>query len=226
MKNHHSFKHMVWIMLALCLAFLPAGTVTAGAEPTVTLTLNDFVYDGATTGGFYVYYTMPYTDVYPEIRVFNNAMEPVAVKEAGSYKGSVFVPVTLAKNRVYYYQLVPFVRDKGVKTYVGAASPMRAICTVKLQDKSSKRQRNIKLKCPKIAGVKSLKVLMSTNKTTGYRKIGTVRPGKTMKTISKFRGKAFQYWTYYYFRADATLKNGVPCDSLWLQNVSFSWRYR
>ena len=216
----------VILMLAVCFSCMAFRPVTAKAAETVNVTLNDFLFDGASNGGFYVYYTMPYTDVYPEIRVFNNKMEQVAVKDGAYYKGTSFVSVTLAKNRLYFYQIVPFIKEKGVKKYVGGASPMRALCTVKLQDKSSKRQKNIKLKCPKMAGVKSVKVLMSTNKSENYRGIGRVRPGNTMKSISKFRGKAFQYWTYYYFRTEVTLKSGIPCDSIWIQNLYFTRTYR
>ena len=125
--------------------------------------------------------------------------------------------VSVQKNKVYYYRIRTFYSatdpaTKKTATVYGNWSPWKAVCTMQMKAKQVKRTRTVKIKVPKCAGVKSVKVQMSTKSNKGYKKVFTAKPGKSKK-VSKFKKKAFKYYKNYYYRPVITLSDGTPCES-------------
>ena len=104
----------------------------------------------------------------------------------------------LKKNQLYYYRVRATAYDYTQKKYVPVSDWSygyginTAICKVKLSGKK------IKIKVPKVKGVKKFTLYMSTKSDKGYKKVKKVKPGKTV-VISKFKNKAFKNGKYYYY---------------------------
>lgn len=118
---------------------------------------------------------------------------------------SVYAFFNLKKNQLYYYRVRATAYDYRQGRYVPVSGWSyghginTAICTVKLSGKK------VKIKVPKVKGVKKFTLYMSTKSDKGYKKVKTVKPGKTV-TISKFKKKAFKKGKYYYYNV-ASNKN-------------------
>lgn len=129
-----------------------------------------------------------------EVQVLDYTKKKVIAKDTCS----LYAFFTLKKNQLYYYR----VRALGYDYTKGGYVPVSnwsygngintAVCTVKLSGKK------IKIKVPKVKGVKKFTLYMSTNKGKGYKKVKTVKSGKTV-VISKFKKKAFKKGKYYYY---------------------------
>lgn len=128
-----------------------------------------------------------------EVQVLNYKKKVVAQDTCYTY--AFF---TLKRNQLYYYRVRALAYDYSKEAYVPVSSWSyghginTAVCTVKLSGKK------IKIKVPKVKGVKKFTVYMSTNKESGYKKVKTVKSGKTV-TVSKFKKKAFKRGKYYYY---------------------------
>lgn len=103
------------------------------------------------------------------------------------------------RNQLYYYRIKAYSclkvedGDVPVSNWIYGGGINTGICSVKLSGKK------IKIKTPKIKGVKKLTLYMSTNIRKGYKKVKTVKPGSTV-TLAKFNKKAFkEYEDYFYY---------------------------
>lgn len=104
----------------------------------------------------------------------------------------------LKKNQYYYYRVRATAYDYTQRSYVPVSDWSygyginTAICTAKLSGK------NVKIKVPKVKGVKKLSLYMSTNSDKGYKKVKSVKPGKTV-LVSKFKKKKLKKRKTYYY---------------------------
>lgn len=104
----------------------------------------------------------------------------------------------LKKNQLYYYRVRATVYDYTQGGYVPVSDWSyghginTAVCTVKLSGK------NVKIKVPKVKGVKKFTLYMSTNSKKGYKKVKKVKPGKAV-VVSKFKKKSLKKGKYYYY---------------------------
>lgn len=130
----------------------------------------------------------------------------------------------LKKNKLYYYRIRGLMSNGGTYTPVTEWSAYKAFATLKPKVKlTSKKSKTVSFKIPKVAGVKKFNIYMSTKKNKGYKKIKTIKPGKTFK-ISKFKGKAFKYYKNYYYKIVPVLKTKVEVASN-IGGFSISKRY-
>lgn len=120
----------------------------------------------------------------------------------------------LKKNKLYYYRIRGLMYSNGTYTPVTEWSAYKAFATPKPKIKlTSKKSKTVSIKIPKIAGVKKYNVFLSTKKDKGYKKIKSIKPGKTFK-ISKFKGKAFKFYANYYYRISPVLKKAATTAPL------------
>lgn len=112
---------------------------------------------------------------------------------------SLYAFFTLKKNQLYYYRVRATSYNYSTGQYVPVSNWSygyginTGVCTVKLSGKK------VRIKTPKVKGVKKFTLYMSTNRTKGYKKIKTVKSGKTI-TVSSFKKKSFKkYKDYYYY---------------------------
>lgn len=123
----------------------------------------------------------------------------------------------VAKNTVYLFRVRFYEHtwDSSARKYVdtfGEWSGFKAASTIApTASLTSRRSKKVKIKIPKMAGVKNVVLYMSTSTTTGFKKVATIKPGKT-KVISKFKGKSFKTKKWYYYRIQINLQNGIPCE--------------
>lgn len=61
------------------------------------------------------------------------------------------------------------------------------------------KTKKAKITTPKVAGISKYTVYMSLKKNGGYKKVKTVKAGKSI-TVSKFKGKALKAKKNYYFK--------------------------
>lgn len=137
----------------------------------------------------------------------------------GATEGSITVAASFSTNSFYYYRVrAAFVT--GFDAYgdpilsYGSWSKWKATSTI--YPKLSGKNWRITVKGPKVSGVSKYKVYVSTSATSGYKKIGTIKPGRTM-VCSKVRGRSLKsYGTYtnFYFRVVPVLKSGVSAKVL------------
>ena len=118
---------------------------------------------------------------------------------------------TLKKNQLYYYRVRATSYNYSTGQYVPVSNWSygyginTGVCTVKLSGKK------VRIKTPKVKGVKKFTLYMSTNRTKGYKKIKTVKSGKTI-TVSSFKKKSFKkYKDYYYYISSAVWRYFVLC---------------
>lgn len=76
---------------------------------------------------------------------------------------------------------------------------LQALQSAKYKVRQVGKSRKVKIKTPKVAGIKNYKIYMSTKKNSGWKKIKTLKPGKAI-TISRFKGKSFKYYKNYYYK--------------------------
>lgn len=139
----------------------------------------------------------------------------VLATEEGSNMVSVSYPIR--KNEVYYYRVRGICTDSETgKTAYGSWTKYKAFSTIVLKPVMVKKGsgRFIRVKCPKLPEVvRNVKVMLSTKKNKGYKKVASVKSGKTSKVIKKFRKKKFAYYKGYYVNAAPVLKGKVPCQN-------------
>ena len=110
---------------------------------------------------------------------------------SSGYSHLVFKADYLKKNQLYYYRVRATSYNYSTGQYVPVSNWSygyginTGVCTVKLSGKK------VRIKTPKVKGVKKFTLYMSTNRTKGYKKIKTVKSGKTI-TVSSFKKKSFK----------------------------------
>ena len=156
------------------------------------------------------------------VQILDQNMNVLAEKEGGY--SSAFISFPSAKNTVYYYRVTPFIEVKGQKIDVGDPSPVKAFSTIVLKDKTSKKDRKLRVKCPNVPGVASVRIMISRSKTGSYAPVGKpLKPGKLSKKMRKLGLNKF-----FYFYPQPTLTSGVPCENVKVNEVYFYrvWRRR
>ena len=94
------------------------------------------------------------------------------------------------KNRLYSYQFRAVQYDYSQGKYVPYSGWFKSSLFTTAQYKISKvgNSRKVKIKTPKVAGIKNYKIYMSLKKNKGWKKVKKVKAGKAV-VISKFKGK-------------------------------------
>ena len=130
---------------------------------------------------------------YKDIQLFNFKNKKVA-----TYHAYYYCTMSLSKNRVYYIRF----RANSYSPW----SKKLAVCTA-IPKFSVKRGPKVKFKAPKTKKVKKFFLYMSTSSGSGYKKIKTLKPKKSV-TIRRFRGAKLVKYKNYYYRMVAVIKGG------------------
>ena len=123
------------------------------------------------------------------------------VVEVSEQNGGITYFSYLKKNSLYYYQI----RETRTAAYpweenfTGQWTKKVPFVIAKYQLSQVGTGRKVRIKMPKISGVKSYKVYMSYKKDKAWKKLKTVKAGKSI-VISKFRGKALARNKKYYYK--------------------------
>ena len=123
-------------------------------------------------------------------------------------------------NKEITYQ-VAYLSVNGTTIY-GKLSKARAFTTltnIKLKYKYNYRtgKKNYTVVMPKAKnakGIKNFTVYISKDRSKGYKKVKTAKPGKNVK-ISKFKGKAIKTRQIYYIKIVPNLKCKVKSDVIY-----------
>ena len=148
-----------------------------------------------------------------QVQLLNYTKKKVLATEYGSY-----ISFNLKRNQLYYYRVRATSYDYSTGDYVPVSNWSygyginTGVCTARLSGKK------IKIKTPKIKGVKKLTLYMSTNSQKGYKKIKTVKAGGTV-TLSKFNKKAFKKYKDYYYYVVSAKKQSKFTQSFYIRTV-------
>ena len=123
------------------------------------------------------------------------------VVEVSEQNGGITYFSYLKKNRLYYYQI----RETRTSAYpweedfTGEWTKKVPFVIAQYQLSQVGTGRKVRIKMPKISGVKSYKVYMSYKKDRAWKKLKTVKAGKSI-VVSKFKGKALARNKKYYYK--------------------------
>lgn len=126
----------------------------------------------------------------------------------------------LKKNKLYYYRACT-VSDNGTQTADWSAE--KAFTTVadkKFKVKVSTRRKTCTIKVPKVAGIKNYTVNMTSSFSSGYKKVKTIKPGKTA-VIKKIKNKVFRSGKTYYISIQTNTKKNIPCSNFYYDEITF-----
>lgn len=124
-----------------------------------------------------------------------------SVVEVSEKNGGITYFSYLKKNRLYYYQI----RETRTSAYpweedfTGEWTKKVPFVIAQYQLSQVGTGRKVRIKMPKISGVKSYKVYMSYKKDRAWKKLKTVKAGKSI-VVSKFKGKALARNKKYYYK--------------------------
>ena len=149
--------------------------------------------------------------IYGRVQILDQNMNVLAQDEAYSYASISFAS---ARNAVYYYRVIPFINVLGSKIDIGLPSPAKAYSTIVLNNKTKKKDRKLRVKCPKVNGVTSVQIMLSRSSNSGFRSVGKVKPGKTSKKMKKLSLNKT-----YYFYPQPVLQSGVPCENVKMNSL-------
>ena len=132
-----------------------------------------------------------------------------------------YVRFKIAKNQTYTVKVRTYLSVNGTTIY-GKLSKARAFTTltnIKLKYKYNYRtgKKNYTVVMPKAKnakGIKNFTVYISKDRSKGYKKVKTAKPGKNVK-ISKFKGKAIKTNQIYYIKIVPNLKCKVKSDVIY-----------
>lgn len=128
----------------------------------------------------------------------------------------------LAKNKIYYVACRTIQRINYQQEVPGNWTEKRAAIFIKCKAKDIENYRSgyesLKIKVPKIKGVKKYKIQVSKKRDKGYKNVKTAKPGKTY-TISKYKGKKFKLGKTTYFRVVPVLSNGKTSDIIAIYSI-------
>ncbi len=183
-------------MFALCMLFAAGSCVQAAdAAPAKS----SFSLSGLSSTKTTAYINAP-TAYQSEVALCNAKGTVLQTKQCTLFANATFTG--LKKNRLYRYKVRRIAYDSSTGTYVAASdwSTSKAFTTANYTVKLvSKKSKTVSFKFPKVSGIKSYVLYMSTSQNKGYKKVATVKPGKTLK-ISRFKKKAFAYRKNYYYK--------------------------
>lgn len=172
-------KSLMLVVAAMAFCFMLSFSTKASA-------------DSIGISGGKLYFDLTYHSGYGyQVQILSKAKKKISTKTVSSYAS-----FSVKKNKIYYYR-VRLVRDPyGDRTAASDWTKARPVATIKSY-KISAPSRKLKIRVPKYKGI-TYNIYMSTKKSSGYKKIKTLKPGKSY-TISKYKGKKFAlYKTYYY----------------------------
>ena len=201
-------------VLALALAFMMAfalqAPVNAAEKATVQAVNQNQAQAAVQVGG--VYASVDYlSDSYVGIKVNNSAGaylefclcdnkgKVIQTKYANPYTS--YVLYSVKKNRLYFYKFRAVQYDYSQGKYIPYSGWFKSALFTTAKYKVSKvgNSRKVKIKTPKVAGIKNYKIYMSLKKNKGWKKVKTVKAGKAV-VVSKFKGKAFKLNKNYYYK--------------------------
>lgn len=139
----------------------------------------------------------------------NNPDSDYVEVQIRDYKGKVvktsynisYSSFSLSKNKLYSFRFrrVYYSYSDGKYIPISDWSNSPSFTTAKYKVSQVGKSRKVKIKTPKVAGIKNYKIYMSTKKKSGWKKIKTVKAGKAI-TVSRFKGKSFKYYKNYYYK--------------------------
>ena len=123
------------------------------------------------------------------------------VVEVSEQNGGITYFSYLKKNRLYYYQIRETRTSAypGEEDFTGEWTKKVPFVIAQYQLSQVGTGRKVRIKMPKISGVKSYKVYMSYKKDRAWKKLKTVKAGKSI-VVSKFKGKALARNKKYYYK--------------------------
>ncbi len=222
-------KQISLVLMTICVAVFMVVALPgiAKAESLVSVDMPAKVIDVSEPGTIQAKYSWGlYSLSYKEVSIYfgdTSCVKEVQLLDKSGTKvvkstttNSYLASFSVSKNKVYYVRHRQVYNGKK-----GSWSGKIGFCTMKL-GRSLKSGKKVRFKAPKVKGVKKFKVYMSTSLNSGYKKIKTLKPGKSFK-IGKFRGKKFKNYKDYYYWPRAVLKNGrtvlCPRDSFYIRLV-------
>lgn len=133
---------------------------------------------------------------YVEVQIRDHKGKVVKTRYAISYSS-----FNLSKNKLYSFRFRRVYYSYSDRKYIAISnwSNSPSFTTAKYKVRQVGKSRKVKIKTPKVAGIKKYKIYMSTKKNSGWKKIKTLKPGKAI-TISRFKGKSFKYYKNYYYK--------------------------
>ena len=124
-----------------------------------------------------------------DMRVLNNKGHVVEVSEKNG--GITYFSYLIRETRTAVY---PWEED-----FTGEWTKKVPFVIARYQLSQVGTGRKVRIKMPKISGVKSYKVYMSYKKDRAWKKLKTVKAGKSI-VVSKFKGKALARNKKYYYK--------------------------
>lgn len=133
---------------------------------------------------------------YVEVQLCDQNGTPIA-----SSRNITYATFSLTKNRLYYYRLRGLQYDYTQGAYVPVTEWSNSVAFTTAQYKVKKvgKSLRVKIKTPKVPGIKNYTIYMSYRKDGGWKKLKKVKAGKAI-VGSKFKGKSFKYYKNYYYK--------------------------
>ena len=109
--------------------------------------------------------------------------------------------VELSKNKLYSFRVRGMKINYDTDSYDPYTPWSNSVyfSTAQYKLKQVGKTKKAKITTPKVAGISKYTVYMSLKKNGGYKKVKTVKAGKSI-TVSKFKGKALKAKKNYYFK--------------------------
>lgn len=155
---------------------------------------------------------------YVDVALYDSSMNCLKTTRCSvsAYSGYTFMGYIdgLAKNKLYYVTARTVQVVNGQET-VGNWTEKRAAIFLKSSAKGvrnyTKGTKTLKVKAPKIKGVKKYKIQISKKQDSGYKNVKTIKPGKNY-TVTKYKGKALKTGVTYYVRVVPVISSGIGSD--------------
>lgn len=225
MKNLRKSLSFIVLAMTLCFTFAISAKVNAAEVSVKTteslsadmgikagasvLSRNYFQVKGFDVSSkyFYVAVSYPSKTSYMQVQLQNANKSTLKTWNVKSGSGVYQCDYSsLAKNKIYYYRARAYYSTGKW----GAWSYRRAFSTA--APTLTGKNFVVNVKAPAVTGVKSYDLWMSaTSSSKGFKKIGSVKPGATVK-LSKFNGRTLKSYGYrhsFYFFLKPYLKSGA-----------------
>lgn len=190
----------------VCMAFAFGVKVNAQTD----VTKDNFKITSASGDSIYVEVNKPVDTDYMQVVLCDYKGTPITYELTGG------IPVAftnLEANQVYLIKCRSYSFENGENVYQKTWTDYRAATLLDMNKVSlslvkNNKNRTVKVKLPKIAGVKQYTVSLSTKKDSGFKKVKTVKAGKAVK-ITKYNGNKLKLAKKYYLRLQPALTSGV-----------------